>query len=798
MAKDSQPTPPNIKTSQLVKKPTGKRIGASAITKAQVKKQPTVKKSRLGGCLATLGAIATLLAIGGVAVGGIWLAILLMVNPNAIVWLNQYLPEWTRIPIASTSPPKTLSTIQDEIRKSGLIPGDLLPLKDSELLLPIFALSPHCQSDCEKIVELRAYQAAKSSGDQKYYQLVSQLPISGPQEYFVLSTAVGTKGNPTLSRSLPLTKLSPFDDKAPTIGFWFMLSGQRLSGDTPITYGQVIHYNPDQMHLSVMVQWTSPNELQPSWQQVTGTTTPELVVNQTAGLEPKVQVFQIKPRQFVPDPIYLEEISLAQPAIDTQVFRNALMLSRSGLWSPARQLLQSQKKNKWPALAQAQLDVIQLHAQVTESQATQSWASPSQQIFANLLDGRWADALLMFQSSESGLPVQEIATMLNADSGGLWGRVEAALKVNPKDNNVKAWGALIMAAQQGRPKAIAWLKQLQKNKPAQPDNNTQINELLDHLEDTEGIGSLNGSRLSQIIGDARQVVNVNTADWLQLEQNPTSKKALPLKREPQQVWYQVQIAAFNDGQRWRQMPFTNLKLPKNFQAKQLWKYLGLDADSQIQIIVWTADGQQESRTATVKAVSYRGGVIQLLAAGEPLPAPTPGAGSRSRPLAYTDTALTWLEPPAVTLSDLNQVQPKLVSVLFPALWQELVQSGHLKSGTKPSLQVMLRDMGYWSARLVELTGNNEPEVVLTLYEDRSGGLKKLDIARTLENSQQYKPRTLIFADKGTLLYSEFSKDAGGSLNAIADLRDGGSAALVIDNKSNYTLKRWSRERKRFE
>src|SRR4028119_1891605 len=269
MTKDSRPISPPVNAIQIIKKPTGKRVGASSITPARVKKQPSVKKSQLAGCLTTLGAIATLIATGGIVVGGIWLAILLMVNPNSIIWLNQFLPEWTRIPIAGDSPPKTLAAIQEEVRKSGRIPGEIQPLKGSELLLPLFATTPNCQSDCEKIVELRVYHPSQSSGDQKYYQLVSQLPITGPREYFVLSTAVGTKGNPTLSRSLPLTKLSPFDDKAPEVGFWFILSGQRLSGDPPITYGQLIHYNPDQMHLSVMVRWTSPNELQPYWQQMT-------------------------------------------------------------------------------------------------------------------------------------------------------------------------------------------------------------------------------------------------------------------------------------------------------------------------------------------------------------------------------------------------------------------------------------------------------------------------------------------------------------------------------------------------
>ena len=792
MAKDSRPKQRLVKPTKVVKKTAGKKVGVSSLTTAKGKKQAPQKTSRLGGCLAAIGVILALIATGGIVIAGIWLAILLMINPNAIVWLNQFLPEWTRIPIAGNSPPQTIAAIQAEIRKNGLTPGEIQLLKDAELLLPVFATTPNCQSDCERISELRVYHPDKSRGNRNLYQLVSQLPITGPQEYFALSTPAGSKGNSTFSRALPLKKFSSFDNKAPSMGFWFILTGQRLSGDPPITYGQVVHYNPDQMHLSVMVQWTSPNELLPYWQQITENATPELVINQTAGLEPKFKVYQIKPRPFVPDPVYLQETLLTQPAIDTPLLHKALILARSGLWSPARQLLQSQKKKEWSTAAQVQLDVIQLHAQVTEAQAKQAWASPSQQIFANLLDGRWADALLVFQASESGVPVQEIATMLKTDSGTLGERVGAALKVNPDDSNVKAWGTLIVAAQANRQKAIAYFKELQKNKPIKSEDTSQINELLDHLEGAVAKVS-DSNRISQIIGTAQPIKTVNSADWLQLEDVPKGKKALPLKQEAPQ-WYQVQISAFNDGRRWEQMPFTKLKLPKVFLAKQLWNYLGLSSDSQIQIAVWTPDGRQESIMATVKGVSYRGGVIQLLAAGEVLG----GGVSRSRPLAYTDGALTWLEPASITLSDLNQLQPKTVSALLPALWRELVKSGQVKSGAMPSLQEMLGEMGYWSARLVDLTGNNEQEVVLTLYEDRSGALKKPDVTTSVEEVSLYKPRTLIFSDQGALLYSEFSQETSGALTAIANLGDGGTAALLIDNKINYTLKRWSRERKRFE
>lgn len=824
ISRDARSKQPLVKTTQQAKKPSGKQAGAYRTTSVKAKKQPQAKKSRLKSWLVTFGAIASLIGAGGVIVGGIWLAILLMINPNAVLWLNQFLPEWTRIPIAIPSPPQTLAGIQEEVRKSGLIPGEPIYLSKNdinnartELLLPILASSPNCQTACEKIIELRVYHPTEQKSQLNYYRLVTQLAVAGPEEYFVLSTPVGTtSGNASASLSLPLTQLRPLEDKAPDMGFWFNLSGQRVSGDTSMSYGQIVHYNPEQMHLSIMLQWTNPDQLQPEWQQVTDTPIPELVVNQTVGLEPRFKVYQIKPRNFVPNPIYLQEISLAQAAINTSTYRNALTLARNGLWSPALQLLQSEKKNNWSTAAQAQLDLIRLHAQVTQSQAKQAWPSTSYSILANLIDGRWADALLMFRASEPGLPVQEIAGLLKADSGGLWDRTQAAIKVNPKNNEVKAWGALILAAQQGRSKAIAWLKQLQNNKLEDKSLSSQINELFDHLGATSPKALSTTDRPSKIVGTAQQVKTVNPLDWLQPEnsldaalgqafsQSPTQtlpyKQALSLTLQPQQVWYQVQVAAFNDGQRWWQAPYANLPLPKEVSANQLWNYLGLENDPKIQIRVWTDEGSQESTIATVKAVSYQGGAIQVLAAGEPLSigAPAMGGVKQSRPLAYTDAALRWLEPGSITFTELNQLHPQWVSAILPAVWRELLKSGQVKQGPLPNMAALLNDMGHWSVQIVELTGDNEPELLLTLYEDRSGTLKKPDIKRPMENSQLYKPRTLILSNKGALLYSEFSNDADTSLTAIADLGDGGPTSLIVDAKSNYGLKRWSAQRKRFE
>ena len=790
----------------------------SAITTKQKKKQ-IAKKSSTREFLVYWGAIAALLATGTLIVGSIWVGILWMIDPNSVVWLNRFLPEWTRIPITEESPPQTLTTIQDEVRQNGLIAGEPLSLDTGEtlqqtlILLPILKSQPNCQTDCQKIVELRVYQPAEWRSEQTTYNLVNQFTITEPEEYLVLSSLQGTEATEFGAyRSLPLTKLTRLDDKAPSTGIWFNLSGEQVSGDSTIHYGQVIHYNPDYTHLSVMLEWTSPNEQPPTWRQITGDLKPELLINQTVGLEPRFKVYQIQPRKFVFNPIQLDEISLDQPALDNPTYRNTLMLARNGLWSVALKRLQSYQETNNSATVQAQKDVIQLHAQFTQSQANQTWASPSQQILSYLIDGRWVEALQLFQVATRDPTFQEIVSLLKTDSGGLWQRVEAALKVYPDDSNVKAWGALILAAQQGRAQAIAWLNQLpspnaEKTKAQiiKPDDYAEIVALLDYLDTALVQGSPTASitsHLSQIVGTAQKVTTVKPSDWLQPEDEgttiplPTTNNQQPttnLQKDPQQVWYQIQVAAFNDGDRWRQNPFSDLPLPTVNRGKQLWQYLGLDTDPQLQIAVWTSEGRQESTTATVQAVSYRGGIIQLLAAGNPLP-----SGTSTRPLAYSDTALQWLEPGSVSLSDLNQLQHQWVGQILPVLWRELANSGKRSPQTAPSLTTMLQEIGHWSIRPIDLTGNSQPEALITLYEDLSGTSKTLDTKQPINNVQRYKARTMIFSDKGVLLYSEFSKDASTSLTAIADLGDGQPPVLVLNGKNQYSLKRWSSQRQRLE
>jgi len=781
----------------------GKRL--SGVTKRR--RRRIRKKSSANGCLVALGTIAALIATGAIVTGGIWLGLRLMIDPNAAIWLNRILPGWTRIPIADVSPPQTLATIRDELRESGLIAGDLVslntgqPYRETPILLPILKSLPNCQSNCQKIVELRLYQPIEFQDTELAYQLVTQLQIKEPEEYFVLSAADVINGS--ASRSLAFTRFTPLENQAPATGFWFNLWGVRPTDGSPKSYGQILHYNPEQMHLSVMLDWQSPTDKPPYWQQVTGDSTPELVMNQTVGLEPKFQVYQVQPRQFLLNPIQLTEISLNTRADDSPTYRNSLMLARNGLWSWAYRRLQQEPSINDSATIQAQRDLIRLHAQFTQAQAKQTWASQGQQVLAYLVDGRWTDALQVFQTAAVNGSAQEIANLLKTDTEGLWRRVEAALNISPNDRTVKTWGALILAAQDGRGKAVSWLQQLPvpDSDSSQADNNAQIYAYLDYLDTALVEVPAITPHFSQIVGTAQSVETVKPENWQQPQaRNPTGTFPIALtppasgfQKAPQEVWYQVEVAAFNDGQRWRQTPFTELQLPTVGSTQRLWQYLGLDSDPYLQIAVWSAEGRQETIVATVQGVSYQDGVIQLLATGSALP-----QTQKSRPMAYSQTALRWLEPGSISLSDLNQLQPQWVAAILPTLWQELVKSGKRSPEVEPTIPMMLQEIGHWTVQPLDLTGNNESEAVLTLYEDTASTSQPLNSKPSNLNSQEYQPRTLIFSDKGALLYSELSSHRNTSLTAIADLGDGGTTALVLASENKYRLKRWSDQRKRFE
>jgi len=748
-------------------------------------------------------AIAVILVATSLVTAGGWLGIQLMVNPQALVWINRVLPDWIPIPITGLKPPQTLREIRQELAQTEQLPGEFVPLGSnssvldhhsqvSDFVLPILAQQSNCQEHCDKIVELRVYQSTVTqqaqSSQEPSYQLVDQLAIAGPEESFAIAPLVdANSANQGSARNLPLTALKRFEGKLPQPGVWLNLSGQLPRGDQLVAYGQVLYYNPARVRLSPMLEWTSPAGQEPIWQNVTGDETPELVINQTIGLEPQFKIYQVKPIDFLLRPVQLQPISLLDPALKSSVYDNALMLARSGLWSPSSQWLRSLRQQAngktWSAQAQAQLDLINWHAQITSNQANQSWASPSQQILANLIDGRWAQALQIFEAKPENS--QETASLLKGDTGRLQKRVDAVLRINPAQLEVKTWGALLIAAQKGQIAAIAWFKQQSKTTPA---NMTRLQGLLKRLDgvrsDTDSVATL---PTGQIVGSAQLLPHLNPAEWLQ----PKSSNALKL--DSQHRWYLIHVAGFYDGKRW-QLSNPGLTFATKPFIDILWKALGLQVDPPLQIIFWRPDGTQQSISGSIKAARVRAGSLELLADAEELPQGTKLAG-RPQPLALTESALQWLTPDTLSLADLVQQQPTWAGITMPKLGQILQKEGQLPGASSLTWDALnQRGIGTWLVQHIRLTGSSEPDVVLTISPTMLADLKQ---HHSVPPRSSAWTRTLIFSATGTVLYNEFAADSDNIHLAIADLGNG-SPTLVVDTAKTYRFLRWSAKANRFE
>jgi hypothetical protein len=747
------------KTNQLRTKTTAKTLST----------YPTA--NRRGSWLWSFVSLSILFSSAGLITAFGWISILLIFNPEQVTWLNKFLPAWAQVPVRQGENPQTLQEIQVSLNTKNLRGGESFALDGKEnksFLLPVFRNRANCQTNCQELVELRVYKRSKDqvfkSQSATTYYLVNQLPIMGLEESFV-------KGAEEIENAdakvyLPINEIQAFTDATLTRGKWFYLQGKYQPEDQTIAYGQIIYYDPLQSNLRSMLTWKSLSGKLPQWRQITGNSTQELVIDQTVGLEPQLQVYQVQSSQINSDLLQLEAISINTPALNDSQYQKALLLARNGLWTPAFAWLKTiQKQRKFPAAAQAQMDVIRLHSQFTKAQAAKNWASPSQQVLADLIDGRWEKALQLFTTSPQ--TTQEVVNLLKTDRGKLWKRTSAALRVNPHKKEVLAWVFLIIAVQRGEARANSWLK-------GQPNINQEtvadIQDLLKILKGEVIETPVLVPHSSQIVGTAQPITKVNSSQWL-----PINNK-IDVQLTDNQVWYQVEVSAFYDGTNWLSYPFTKLNPPKT-QARQFFRQiLGIDADSTIQIIVWLSDDQQQITSAKIQGVQIQGGVLRLLAVGAALPQ-TASNFPRPKPLALTTGALSWVEPSPITVQELSQQNPQQSQIVLPKVWQTLHQSEEI-----PSFEELQTQMADWPVQLIDLTNDGQTEVVLTTQE---------------ETETQSQPQTLILSGNGRVIYNDFATSQQ-RLKAIAQLADGQSLALLVEEANKYSLKRWSESQQKLE
>jgi hypothetical protein len=416
-----------------------------------------------------------LLGSFGVLVSTLWLSLQYLVNPDVAFWLDHELFGAAHSRNPETATPQTLDQIQKALDRAGSMAGQPIVLRSdfalqknevktaSDIAMPILtkdAAVPGCSDPCQNIHQIRIYRSLQLPWlirlflRKPYFRLTDVIAVQGPTGADLLALDQNPLVSAGSSQSLPITQSDVYNP-APEPGLWIRLTGLRSQGSSVSTYGQIFYFDPRRERLNLMTNWVSPPGEVPQWQQVTGDNVPELVVNQTVGLEPQYAIYQLKTADGVA--AQLQPITLTQPVLETTAYLDALTLAKSGLWTASVELLKQVKQDvgkRWNQDAQAQFDYIQLHARVTQAQANQPSASTVQRILGYLVNGSWAPALDVLQSDRSAR--LEVREMLLSDTGRLGNRIDTALKVMPGDGSVVAWGALLRMVRGSEAQALAW------------------------------------------------------------------------------------------------------------------------------------------------------------------------------------------------------------------------------------------------------------------------------------------------------------------------------------------------------
>jgi hypothetical protein len=405
----------------------------------------------------------------------LWLSLQYLVNPDVAFWLDHELFGETQSRHPEASTPQTLDQVQTALGQAGLTAGQPIVLRSdfalqrnevktaSDIAMPIStkeAASEGCSDPCQNIHQIRIYRSLQLPWlirlflSKPYFRLTDVIAVQGPTGADLLAPDQNPLVSAGSNQPLPITQSEVYNP-APEPGLWLRLTGLQSQGSSVSSYGQVFYFDPRRERLNLMTNWVSPPGEVPEWQQVTGDNLPELVVNQTVGLEPQYAIYRLKMADGVAS--QLQPITLTQPVLDTRAYLDALTLAKSGLWTPGLALLKQAKQDagkRWNLDAQAQLDYVQLHARVTQAQANQPSASTVQRILGYLVNGSWGPALDVLQSDRAARG--EVREMLSSDTGRLGNRIDTALKVTPGDGSAVAWGALLRMVRGSDVQALAW------------------------------------------------------------------------------------------------------------------------------------------------------------------------------------------------------------------------------------------------------------------------------------------------------------------------------------------------------
>jgi hypothetical protein len=740
-----------------------------------------------------LSGMALLLVGAGTLVGlSVWTSVVVILRPQPPRWLAQYWPGWSDP--WGNAPRQTLAEIEAELAAQQRSAGEWLDLAQisdrpefADLkLLPILETRSPCSRNCDEIVELRLYSQPAGPAAADEWQLLHQLSVRGPTEATVLqalSTPDASASGSTYQ--LPLTTLRPLHDEA-LPGAWLTLTGRWQPQGSPILYGQMLYVNPQFRRITSLLNWQSPPGRLPSWHNIDQQGAPELLVNQTYGLEPDFQLYRVSNLQAVGAHTRLEEITLKPLSLPTDelesAYKNALFLAQRGLWSAAQTRLtqvKTQLATDWSDELEQQWQLVTLHGQFSAAQAERDWSQPSQKLLAWLLDGQWQAALQPIQENQTGFP-KAVLPLLERDFSRVWPRLTATLQVEPDNQAARVWSALLLLTKEDEAAALKWL-----DAPEESPLRQQFEAIAQTVTNPEptpvivwptaadaapeaAIAPTTPALFDGLIGEATALANPNLRDW----QRPANGPSLTLA--PGQQWYTITLRSGHQQQQWQPISFSTRLVEQ--PPSQLWQTLGLGPSATLRGVDVTGGNPQ---TLEVLGAQWRGQQLTLLARGiatdRPLFVTTPGLWQRVAAVNPTGLA-GWL-----------QAEPTIRDRLLPTLQNHL---GFDPESLSTTLQQQANAVPPWATvRQVNLMGGNPPELILTLSPE-------LLASQGLAAAGQ-QPTELIVTAQGELLYSSVWSGSGARLVGWIQPASQQSV-LVITEGDRPQFLFWSPQNRRFQ
>lgn len=739
---------------------------------------------------------SSLLSGSVLSISSIWLGFQSLVTPQSsslLAWFLPYAPA-----DLGQEQPQTLADIEAEVEAAGLSLGPLQSLQSEhhgteDWLLPVLAQRRSCSSQCQAISELRLYRQVPH--DDERYILRDRIAVSGPPEAFVLTPLVGTiLEAPGTPRPLPLVDVSQLPNGQDQ-QLWLTLHGTWQRSNQRIRYGQLLRYDPKHARLALLTDWTSPADRLPQWRQLDGIDQPELLIDQRVGLEPKFLAYRINPQTAAFSLRPLQPISLLDPVFEktdeVAGYEQALLLARAGLWSAAQQTLTTLKQSlgqAWSLEAEAQLALVELHAQVTQAQANQTWGSGAQQILAYLVDGRWDVALALLE--EAPQVQKSILNLLAADPGRLWQRISAVLQVNPREQSVQVWGLLLLTAQQDSEAALAWLAR-QSNAEAAEEQYQAIMENQSQpiaalasatTPDTadDNVAAITSTTLGPVIGSPAPIAMVDASQWYR----PPQLAAMPTEI-PQ--WFQVSISAIQVDGVWQRGADSS----GNLSSAELWQALGLSQNRNLQLFIPGAAGLVSADRLIVQGLQRQGGRLWLLASGFPAMAEQ-GSLLVTSPNVLNQFTIT--QP--FSLAELSQTQPQPAEQIRNQLQQRFGLAPEVHLAAAPDSSDALSDspaampVPEFPMAFLDVTGDGVVETIVHLDGTH------LFASEDNSDNQLNPISTVILSSRGSVLFSDLQ--APYHLVATTQIDNNGAIALIVDKQGTYQLWQWSPSRQRFQ